>query len=107
MTEKELKKIFNNNAHPLEVYDINGQPYKTVPAMFDDDFEQALKEYLSSQWIDVKDRLPEYYKPVIVDDGEKLFIAWRASDGDENYYTIYPTDLICKEPIKWMPLPKP
>lgn len=90
-------------------------------ATFDDDFVQHIYDafiagarYAQSQpvegWIDVEDRLPDYYKIVWVMnhyEPTKLAIAWRVSDGKNEFYTLFQSDEIWYNITHWMPLPKP
>ena len=57
-------------------------------------------------WINAKDELPDYYKPVIgiFDDIEEPLLIWRACDEEteDSIYTISGTDIIAKgKLIKW------
>ena len=49
-------------------------------------------------WTSVNKEDPQYYVPVLVKavdvEGEFQAVAWRASDGDDSYYTIYRTQVI-------------
>ena len=38
-------------------------------------------------WISVKDKVPEYYKTVLVFCSVSYRLAWRASDGEKDFYT--------------------
>ena len=51
-----------------------------------------------NRWIKTDKEDPQYYVPVLVKavdvEGEFQAVAWRASDGDDSYYTIYRTQVI-------------
>lgn len=61
------------------------------------------------KWISVEDRLPDYYKPVLVicNNTPSMNIVWLASDGDRYFYTELNSDRIISNVTHWMPLPEP
>jgi len=58
-------------------------------------------------WIDVIDEPPEYYKIFLCLNKHHNLqcVAWRASDGDNDIYTIYQTNIIVRDITHWRPLP--
>jgi len=59
----------------------------------------------AQRWISVDDELPNYYQIVLADNGKYMAVVARVSDGDEEYYSIYGTDIIMSpDPIKWRPI---
>lgn len=60
----------------------------------------------TTDWINVMDEYPEYYKQVLCLNKEgKHAVCWRASDGDNTIYTISHTDNIFNDVVKWKHLP--
>ena len=73
--------------------------------------EDAVKKAFKSgvefaqRWISVDDELPNYYQIVLADNDKYMAIVARVSNGDEEYYSIYGTDIIMSpDPIKWRPI---
>lgn len=62
-----------------------------------------------NDWVSIKDGLPEYYKTVqVFDKGLRTsYNAWRASNGDDDYYTVTNSDFILPNPTHWQTLPTP
>jgi hypothetical protein len=60
-------------------------------------------------WIDINERLPTYYDPVLIICRNKhQVVAWRASDGETDSYTILDTNyIVIYEITHWQRLPKP
>lgn len=60
-------------------------------------------------WIDINERLPTYYEPVLIICRNKhQVVAWRASDGETDSYTIFDTNyIVVYEITHWQPLPEP
>lgn len=76
---------------------------------FDDTWTAKASFYegvkFAQKWIDNKKELPEYYQVILADNGEYMSVVARVSDGDEEYYSIYGTDIIMSpDPIKWRPI---
>ena len=59
-------------------------------------------------WIDINKKFPTYYEPVlIVLENKHQLVCWRASDGENEIYTILDTDNIITDKIThWKPLSK-
>lgn len=67
-----------------------------------------------NKWISVDGEEPRYYDVVLVwgkcdspgiPERNEMYMAWRASDGEKDYYTIYPTNIILTDVYFWMNLP--
>ena len=59
----------------------------------------------AQRWISIEDELPQYYQTVLADNGEYMAVVAKVSDGNEEYYPIYGTDIIMSpNPIKWRPI---
>lgn len=57
-----------------------------------------------SEWISVKDRLPELFKSVLTIDSEgEMFINWLEDEDKEEEYFAYGGESV----THWMPLPAP
>lgn len=63
----------------------------------------------SSEWISLEDRLPDWYKPVLIYDSqtEDTHKAWIASDGNNYFFTVQHSDIILPNPTHWKLLPQP
>ena len=67
----------------------------------------AFKEGINfaQKWLDIHKEEPEYYQPILADNGEYMAVVAKVSDGNEEYYPIYGTDIIMSpNPIKWRPI---
>ena len=53
-------------------------------------------------WLDIHKEEPEYYQPILADNGEYIAVVARVSDGNEDFYPICGTH-VCMDPdpIKW------
>lgn len=61
------------------------------------------------EWIKLTERLPDYYKPVIIfcDKNRHMCIAWMHTDGEELNFTIYGSnDVFMYDVTHWQPLPE-
>lgn len=59
----------------------------------------------AQRWIDINKESPQYYQTVLADNGEYMAVVAKVSDGNEEYYPIYGTDIIMSpDPIKWRPI---
>ena len=56
-----------------------------------------------SNWISVKDRLPDPGERVLVSNGKMVMEAYRTIYGN---WERFGTRLFCIEPIEWVPMPK-
>ncbi len=53
-------------------------------------------------WISIYDDVPIYYKSYLCKNHEgKIALCWRASNGDEDIYTICQSDTIFEKVIFW------
>lgn len=61
--------------------------------------KEEMKEL--SEWINVKDKLPDYYKLVIckIQDSSHPVLCWRANNGDDDIWTISGSDWLVKNEI--------
>ena len=60
---------------------------------------------IAQKWIDIEEELPEYYQPILADNGEYITVIARVSDGDEDFYPICGTHVcMYPDPIKWRPI---
>lgn len=59
-----------------------------------------------SEWISVKDRLPENGKEVLFSDGSSIMVGWY--NADEEYWELTDADMIAyaQDVTHWMPLPR-
>ena len=67
----------------------------------------AFKEGINfaQKWLDIHKEEPEYYQPILADNGEYIAVVARVSDGDEDFYPICGTDFYMNpDPIKWRPI---
>ena len=67
----------------------------------------AFKEGINfaQKWLDIYKEEPEYYQPILADNGKYMAVVARVSDGDEDSYIICGTDIIMNpDPIKWRPI---
>ena len=56
-------------------------------------------------WLDIDKEIPDYYQPILADNGKYMAVVARVSDGDEDSYTICGTDFYMNpNPIKWRPI---
>ena len=56
----------------------------------------------AQKWISIEDELPQYYQPILADNGEYIAVVARVSDGDEDSYIICGTNVYMDpDPIKW------
>jgi hypothetical protein len=73
------------------------------------DSDEDIVKIIPMSWVNIEKELPDYYSVVSIKlkDGKKVD-AWRASDGDNNIYTIYGTDIVLSNDniVKWRPNPK-
>jgi hypothetical protein len=61
--------------------------------------------HFTQKWFDINKEEPEYYQPILADNGKSMAVVARVSDGDEDCYTICGTDIIMNpDPIKWRPI---
>ena len=59
----------------------------------------------AQKWLDIHKEEPEYYQPILADNGKYMSVVARVSDGDEDSYIICGTDIIMNpDPIKWRPI---
>ena len=59
----------------------------------------------AQRWINIEDKLPNYYQRVLADNSKYMAVVARVSDGDEDSYTICGTDFYMNpNPIKWRPI---
>ena len=62
-----------------------------------------------TEWISVKDRLPEMYESVLIHCGNCTSIAWRTSGNNGGWHwssrMSYPEEMVDTD--YWMPLPNP
>ena len=59
----------------------------------------------AQRWISIEDELPQYYQPILADNGKYTAVVARVSDGDEDFYSICGTDFYMNpDPIKWRPI---
>ena len=59
----------------------------------------------AQKWLDIDKEIPDYYQPILADNGKYMAVVARVSDGDEDYYIICGTDIIMNpDPIKWRPI---
>ena len=66
----------------------------------------AFKEGINfaQKWLDIHKEEPEYYQPILADNGEYIAVVARVSDGDEDSYIVCGTDFYMNpDPIKWKP----
>ena len=65
----------------------------------------ASKEHeqeFAQDWIDINKEIPEYYQPILADNGIIVAVVARVSDGENEYYPISDTNEIMNpQPIKW------
>ena len=73
---------------------------------FDADMDfRAGAEWMNQQWqekvrwIPVEEKLPEYYHVVLLKTESYTFMGWRASNGEESFYTIYCSDTIMHQKV--------
>lgn len=53
-------------------------------------------------WLDIHKEEPEYYQPILADNGEYIAVVARVSDGNEDFYPICGTHVYMNpDPIKW------
>ena len=56
----------------------------------------------AQDWIDINKEIPEYYQPILADNGIFMAVVARVSDGENEYYPISDTNEIMNPPpIKW------
>lgn len=59
----------------------------------------------TQDWLDIDKEIPEYYQPILADNGEYITVITRVSDGDEDFYPICGTHVcMYPDPIKWRPI---
>jgi hypothetical protein len=60
---------------------------------------------IAQRWLDIHKEEPEYYQPILADNGEYIAVVARVSDGDEDFYPICGTHVYMNpDPIKWRPI---
>lgn len=59
-----------------------------------------------TSWIKVEEEKPEYYKLVLCYWNNSFAVCWRASDGDNDIYTIAGTDNVILKITHWTHLPE-
>lgn len=63
---------------------------------------QVCKRLQNDKWISVYDERPNYYSLKLCKNKDgKIALCWRASDGDNEFYTIAQTDLIFEDVCFW------
>ena len=82
---------------------------KKFAEQFDDVWTAKASFYegvkFAQKWISIEDELPQYYQPILADNGEYITVITRVSDGDEDFYPICGTNIIMNpDPIKWRPI---
>jgi len=60
---------------------------------------------LCADWRTVETEKPQYYGLNLCYGNKSMAVCWRASDGEEDIYTIAGTDTIMQNVSHWMPLP--
>lgn len=55
-------------------------------------------------WIELNKQEPDYYTLNLVLADRRYYIAWLASDGEENFFTVYGKDIIIKNVSHWCDL---
>ena len=60
---------------------------------------------LCADWRTVEAEKPQYYGLNLCYGNKSMAVCWRASDGDNDFYTIAGTDNIMQNVSHWMPLP--
>ena len=64
-----------------------------------------VKNLQHNKWLDIHKEEPEYYQPILADNGECIAVVARVSDGDEDSYIVCGTDFYMNpDPIKWKPI---
>ena len=59
----------------------------------------------AQKWLDIHKEEPEYYQPILADNGKYMAVVARVSDGDEDFYPICGTHVYMNpDPIKWRPI---
>ena len=59
----------------------------------------------AQKWLDIDKEIPDYYQPILADNGKYMAVVARVSDGDEDSYPICGTDFnMYPDPIKWRPI---
>jgi len=61
------------------------------------------------KWVKIKDEAPQYYETVSIRQRDGHIVnAWRASDGENDIYTVTGTDITldCDMVIEWKPIPR-
>ena len=69
--------------------------------------QETFKEDINfaQKWLDIHKEEPEYYQPILADNGKYMAVVARVSDGDEDFYPICGTHVYMNpDPIKWRPI---
>jgi hypothetical protein len=88
IASKEHEQQFGFNS----VGEINSSPAESFKAGVE----------FAQQWVDINKEIPEYYQPILADNGIFVAVVARVSDGENEYYPISDTNEIMNpQPIKW------
>ena len=60
---------------------------------------------LCADWRTIENEKPQYYGLNLCYGNNSMAVCWRASNGDDDIYTIAGTDKIMQNVSHWMPLP--
>jgi len=73
----------------------------------DSEYIQAKQDFkagveFAQMWVDINKEIPEYYQPILANNGIFMAVVARVSDGENEYYPISDTNEIMNpQPIKW------
>lgn len=96
--EKAIEENYWNTITICE--DSNNTDITYIKELINTSFINGVR--FAQKWTYIKEELPNYYQTVLADNGEYMAVVARVSDGDDEYYSIYGTDIIMSpDPIKW------
>lgn len=103
---KTKEQILNDNLEKDQFGSNIWREQHVLNAM-DEYAKQCCERYESSvDWISIVNVLPKYYESVLCMNSNSIAVCWRASNGEEDFYTIDGTDIIFDDVTHWLPLDK-
>jgi len=110
-TIKEASKEYINNSLLTKALSNVNYEENNYEAGYNDSLinntEESFKAGVefAQKWTYIEEELPNYYQIVLADNDKYMAIVARVSNGDDEYYSIYGTDIIMSpDPIKWRPI---